>query len=90
MTRSRPKIEPKSTFTLAAPSPVLEEVVKMPRNSTPSPRIHVKTVPITTSSARPREPMSPSARPTAMVATKSPRRASIPNASAASAPVNAT
>ena len=46
-----PKMEPKRTVTPAVPLPVLLEVVKMLRNSTPRPRIQVKTVPMTTSSA---------------------------------------
>jgi hypothetical protein len=64
--------------------------MKMLRNSTPIPRIVVNTVPITTSSGRPRGPRSPRPMPTTTVAAKSPSRTSSPNASAASAPVNPT
>ena len=86
-----PKIDPNSTLTVAEPSPEPERsVVYIVRKNTPSPRIQAKTLPITTSSARPRRPSAPSSKATAIVAANSPTRRSTPNARAASAPVNAT
>ena len=84
------RIDPNSTETPPAPLPVLRDVVYSDRNSTPSPSTHANTLPMTTSSARPRSPRRAMPLPTAMVAANKPSRASIPNASAANAPVTDT
>jgi hypothetical protein len=55
-----PKMEPKRTRTPAVPLPALLLVVKIVRKRTPSPSVHAKSEPITTSPARAaRSPRAP-------------------------------
>src|SRR5207247_167105 len=79
------KSVPKRTLTPPVPWPALPPRAKIERKRTPRPRVHAKSEPMVTSSARARSPRRPMTIPPRIVTTKSPARVSKPSTAAASA-----